>query len=362
MRIGLFGFPKTGKTTLFNTLTGSAVATDAFATGKPETHVGVATVPDPRLDFLSAMFKPKKTTRARVEYLDIVGVKKGEAAGSETFLSDLKQVDALMHVVRAFEDSSLPHTQGTIDPKRDAENMETELILADHAVIERRIERLEANLKKAGRDEDKKELELLKKCLATLEGEIPLREIKLTDEEARRVKGFMFLSAKPLLVTLNLSESDAGKIKTAVADFGLETFAQRKDVAVVPASAKIEMEIAALGPVDGAAFMKELGIEEPCLDRLIRTSYGLLGLISFFTVGDDECRAWTITRGDTAHKAAGAIHSDIERGFIRAEVTAYADLTSLGSMSQAKEKGKFRLEGKEYVIADGDIAHFRFNT
>ncbi|MFH1261822.1 MAG: redox-regulated ATPase YchF [Pseudomonadota bacterium] len=362
MRIGLFGFPKVGKTTLFNTLTGSSIPTDAYATGKPETHIGIATVRDPRVDALSVMFKPKKTTYAMVEYLDIVGVEKGEGAANETFLNDLKNVDALLHVVRAFEDPALPHTQGKIDPKRDIETMETELILADLAVVSRRVEKLEENVKKGGRDEDKKELEALKKCLASLEKEIPLREVKLPDDDARRLKGYTFFSAKPLLVVLNLSESDAGKIGTAVKDFGLEAFGQRPSVSVVPVSAKIEMEITGLGAQDAASFRKDLEIEEPCLDRVIRISYALLGLISFFTVGEDECRAWTIVRESPALVAAGAIHSDIARGFIRAEVLAYDDLMTAGTWNKSKEAGKLRLKGKEYVVRDGDITHFRFNT
>ena len=361
MRVGLFGFPKVGKTALYNTLTGASVPTDAFASGKPETHVGIATVPDPRLDRLAAIFEPKKTTHAKIEYLDIVGVEKGEAAKGETFLTELKNVDALMHVVRAFTDPALPHSEGSIDPRRDVETMETELILADHTIASRRIEKLEASIKKSGRDEDRKELEAVKKCLAALEKEIPLREVEFSEEDERRLRGFTFLSAKPLLVVLNLSESDAGRIGQAVASAGLAELAARGSVAAVPVSAKIEMEIARLGPEDALAFQNDLGIQEPCLDRVIQTSYELLGLVSFFTVGDDECRAWTIRRGTIAHKAAGTIHSDIERGFIRAEVIAYDDLVAAGSWNAAKEKGRLRLEGKEYVVQDGDCAHFRFN-
>ena len=362
MRIGLFGFPKVGKTTLFNTLTGSSVATDAYASGKPETHVGVATVPDPRLDRLAEIFKPKKTTHAKVDYVDIVGVEKGDAAEGEAFLTELKNVDALLHVVRAFEDSGIPHTQGPIDARRDVETMETELILADHTIATRRIEKLEANIKKTNRDEDKKELDVVKRCLAALEKETPLREVELSEEDARRIRGFTFLSAKPLLVVLNLGESAAGEIPTAVASAGLDAFGRRPSVGVVPVSAKIEMEIARLSPADALEFQRDLGIAEPALDRVIRTSYELLGQISFFTVGEDECRAWTIRRGTIAHRAAGTIHTDIERGFIRAEVIAYDDLMAAGTWNAAKEKGKLRLEGKEYVVQDGDAAHFRFNV
>lgn len=360
MRIGLFGFPKVGKTTLFNTLTGSAVATEAYASGKPETHIGMAKVPDARLDRLATMFSPKKTTHAKVEYLDIVGVEKGDAAGDETFLNDLKNVDALMHVVRAFDEPDLPHSQGSIDPRRDVETMETELILADHTIATRRIERLEATLKKTNRDEDRKELEALRRCLAALEAETPLREVPLGEEDERRLRGFMFLSAKPLLIVPNLAESQAGNIAEAITATGLGSFAEKRSVAVAPVSAKIEMEIARLGPEDAAAFMADLGIAEPALHRVIRSSYALLGVISFFTVGEDECRAWTIRQGLTAQKAAGTIHSDLERGFIRAEVIAYDDLVAAGSWNGAKEKGRLRLEGKEYVVLDGDAMHVRF--
>src|SRR5437867_390940 len=234
MRIGLFGFPKVGKTTLFNTLTGSSIPMESYATGKPETHVGVALVPDQRLETLSRMFEPKKTTHARVEYLDIVGVEKGDAAAGETFLTELKNVDALLHVVRAFDDPNLPHGQGPIDARRDVETMETELILADHTIAARRIEKLEANIKKAGRDEDKKELEAVKRCLAALEKEIPLREVEFSEEDEKRLRGFTFLSAKPLLVVLNLSESDAGGIGKAIAASGLAEFAARRSVGIVP--------------------------------------------------------------------------------------------------------------------------------
>src|SRR5437867_1577593 len=362
MLVGIFGFPKVGKTTLYNTLTGSSVPTEAYAAGKPETHVGVATVPDHRLDRLSAMFKPKKTTYAKVDYLDIVGVEKGEGAKGETFLTDLKNADAMLHVVRAFDDPNLPHAEGPIDARRDVETMETELIIADHTIATRRIVKLDANIKKSGRDEDKRELEAVKRCVAALEKETPLREVDFSEEESKRLRGFTFLSAKPLLVVLNLSESDAGGIPTAVARAGLDGFAKRRAVGVVPVSAKIEMEIARLSAEDALAFQKDLGIEEPCLQRIIRTSYEMLGLVSFFTVGEDECRAWTIHRGTVAQKAAGTVHTDIERGFIRAEVIPYEELVALGSMHAAKEKGRLRLEGKEYVVQDGDVADFRFNV
>lgn len=360
MKIGLFGFPQTGKTTLFNTLTGASVATGAGG-GRPETHLGVAKVPDERLDRLAAIFKPKKTTHATVDYLDPVGVEKGESRKSDAFLADLKNVEALAHVVRVFEDEALPHTQGSMDPRRDVETMETELILADHTLAQRRAERLELAIRKTGKPEEKKELELITRCVEALEKEKPLREIEFTEEEDRRLRGYTFLSAKPLLVVLNVDEGAAGDLDGAIASAGLTEFATRRRVAVCAASAKIEMEIARLDPADARVFMDDLGLAEPALDRIIRSSYGLLGLISFFTVGEDECRAWTIRDGTRAQQAAGVIHSDIERGFIRAEVTACDDLLEAGSYGPLRDKGKLRLEGKEYLVRDGEVVHFRFN-
>lgn len=362
MKIGIFGFPKTGKTTLFNTLTGANVATDAYATGKKEIHVGMTNVPDARLNKLTAIFKPKKEVYARIEYLDVVGVEKGEASGNDAFLNELKGVDTLLHVVRAFQDPNLVHSEGEVNPKRDVENMETELILADLIVVSRRIEKLEESIRKLPKEQDRKELAALKTCAEMLEAEKPLREMEQAPEEKKLLRGYTFLSAKPILIALNLSEDDIDKIGTAVETYELNDFATKPNVAIVPVSAKIEMEIANLGPEDGASFMKDLGIEESALTRLIRTSYDFLGLISFFTVGEDECRAWTVRQGTPAQMAAGTIHSDLERGFIRAEVVSYEDFVATGSWNGAKENGKFRLEGKSYVVQSGDIMNVRFNV
>ncbi len=361
MQIGIFGFPKTGKTTLFNTLTGSDVSMNPYATRLNELNIGMTKVPDARLTKLTSMFKPKKETHAKVEYLDIAGVTKG-ASSEDTFLNELKEMDLLLHVVRAFEDPNLVHGQGEIDPKRDIENMELELILADLAVVTRRIERLEANLKKIPREQDKKELAALEKCAATLENEKPLRELDLSPDERKLLRGFTFLSGKPLLIVLNLSEHEVDTIDSATETHALEDFSEKPGVAIVPVSAKIEMEIASLGPADGAAFMRDLGIEESALHRLIHTSYDFLNLISFFTVGEDECRAWTIRKGTHAQRAARTIHSDLERGFIRAEVIAFKDLIAANSWNGAKKMGKFRLEGKTYPVQDGDILNVRFNV
>jgi GTP-binding protein YchF len=314
MRIGLFGFPQTGKSTLFQLLTGAAIPAHG---GRGEVPVGVAKVPDPRLWRLSSMYKPKKTTPATVEYVDLGGVAKGEAAEALP-LEALRSVDALAHVVRGFRDDAVPHAEGPVDPARDASTMETELLLADHTIAERRLEKLELNLKKMNKDEDRKELELLRRCLEALEREQPLRNLELAEEEEKRLRGYTFLTLKPLLLIVNADEADAARLKEGASAFGLEAMAARPHTEVVALSARIEAEIGQLEATDAAAFMSDLGIAEPALDRCIRASYHLLGRISFFTVGEDECRAWTLRRGTPARKAAGVIHSDIERGFIRA--------------------------------------------
>jgi len=359
MRIALFGFPMTGKSTLFQLLTGAVASAHQAARG--EAQIGVTRVPEPRLDRLAEMYKPKKVTPATIEYLDLAGIEKGEASKALP-LDQLRTADALAHVVRAFRDDSVPHAEGEIDAARDAATMETELILADHSIAERRVEKLDLMVKKTNRDEEKKELELLRKVLAQLEQEVPLRNIEFTDQEQKLLRGYTFLSLKPLLVVVNAGEDDAGKLDQGAEAFGLEEMQSHSSTEVVALSAKIEAEIAQLDRDDAAGFREDLGITQPALDRMIQASYGLLGQISFFTVGEDECRAWTIRAATAARRAAGAIHSDIEKGFIRAEVLPYDDLIAAGSWNEAKEKGTLRLEGKQYVVKDGDIAHFRFNV
>src|SRR5262245_39616626 len=269
MRIGLFGFPRTGKSSLFSLLTG---AQPPAASGRDAVHLGVAKVPDPRLDTLSAMHKPKKTTPATVEYMDLAAIEKGEAAEALP-LEQLRTVDALAHVVRGFRDESIPHVEGTIDAARDAATMETELILADHTIAERRLGKLELAVKKTNREEDKKDVETLRKCLAALEKEVPLRNLELSDEELKRLSGLTFLSLKPLLVIVNADEGDASKLDGGAAAFGLAAFAGRTNTEVVALSAKIEAEIAQLDRADADAFRAELGIQAPALDRMIRASY-----------------------------------------------------------------------------------------
>jgi len=358
MRIGLFGFPQVGKTTLFNLLTGAHVETSRFAGGRSDPNLGIARVPDARLTRLSGMFSPKKTTPASFDYVDIVGLQKGDARGSLS-LAALKPMDALAHVTRAFADEALPHSEGALDPARDFETMEMELILADLDSAQGRVERLRSSIPKTNRPEEKKELAALERIIGTLEAGTPLRGLDLAADEEKLLRGFAFYSAKPLLVVVNLGEDRTADLADAAGRLGLQEAAARPGVQVVAVSAKIEEEMAGLSADEAAAFREDLGIHEPALDRIIRSSFDLLGLIVFYTVGDDECRAWPIRRGTIAARAAGTIHSDLEKGFIRAEVVTYDDLVACGSLHAAREKGVLRLEGKEYVVADGDIMHIR---
>ncbi len=358
MRIGLFGFPQTGKTTIFRLATGAVVPAHV---GRGEALVGVAKVADARLDRLGAMYHPKKFTPATVEYVDLAGVGKGEAAEALP-LEQLRVVDALAHVVRGFRDETIPHTEGALDPARDVATMETELVLADHTIAGRRIEKLEAIVKKSHKDEDRNELETLRRCMEALEKETPLRDLTFTDEEIRRLRGYTFLSMKPLIVVVNADEADASKLSQGADAFGLSHLRDKPNTEVVALSAKIEAEISQLDAADAAAFQADLGIAEPALVRMIRGSYHLLGRISFFTVGDDECRAWTIRAGTNARSAAGVIHSDLERGFIRAEVIRYEDLVAAGAWAACRDKGTLRVEGKDYVVQDGDVVQVRFNV
>jgi GTP-binding protein YchF len=293
--------------------------------------------------------------------MDLAAIEKGEAAEGLP-LEQLRTVDALAHVVRAFGDDAIPHVEGTIDAARDAATMETELILADHTIAERRLVKLELAVKKTNRDEDKKDAETLRKCLAALEKEVPLRNLLFSEEERRRLSGFTFLSLKPLLVVVNADESDASKLDAGAGAFGLLEFAGRPNTEVVALSVKLEAEIAQLDRADADAFRAELGIRSPALDRMIRASYHLLGRLSFFTAGEDECRAWTIRRGTKARQAAGVIHSDIEKGFIRAELCAFEALVAAGSWAACRDRGTLRLEGKDYAMQDGDVVNFRFNV
>jgi len=355
VQLGILGLPKSGKTTLFNTLTASHQATDKFA-ASAQTNMGTAQVRDTRLEQLRDLFKPKRYVPATVQYMDIPGLKRGESAESVD-LAKLKTVDALVHVVRAFEDPEILHVEGSVDPARDVVSFDLELILADHDLVERRLERLEKATKRGLNPEEQRERALLADViLPALEAEKPLREIELDADDERRLRGFQLLSAKPMLLVINAGEDRAA---ADVESFGIEV---RPAVRAVVVSAPIEQEISQLPPEEQKEFLADLGLAEPSLDRVTRASYDLLGVISFFTVGEDEVRAWTIRRGTPARGAAGAIHSDIERGFIRAEVVRWDDLLRLKTMAACRDAALLRLEGKEYVMQDGDVAHFRFNV
>ena len=362
LRAALIGVSATGKSTLFQLMT-SAKETPRAAS-KTETAVGISKVPDERLDRLTAMYNPRKRVPATIEFTDILAPGRTGAAALVD-VAGYKNADALVHVVRAFRDEAVPHPAGSVDPARDAQAMEDELILADLGLVERRLERLEKDLKKTKTAESERERELLVRCKTHLEDGQPLRALDLGLDDRPRLRGFQFLSAKPLLVVINLDEADvaaASKVEVAAKATGLDRFISRAVTRAVPVCAKIELEIAGLDSADAAAFLRELGLRESGLDRVIRASYDLLGYISFFTVGDDECRAWSIAGGTPAQEAAGEIHSDIARGFIRAEVVTYDALVSRGSMAACKEHGEVRLEGKEYVVKDGDVINFRHAT
>jgi ribosome-binding ATPase len=362
LRAGLIGFPSSGKTALFQLLTSAREA--PRPAGRQEANVGVSRVPDDRLDRLTALFNPKKHVPATVEFADMGGAAAGKTGGAAALLdvAAFRNADALLHVVRMFRDPSIPHAAGALDPARDVRTMEDELILADLGVVERRLERLEKDLKKQASPELKKEFEILQVCRAALEAGKPLRDLDLAGEDLRRLRGFQFLSSKPLLIVLNLDEADLAQADHAVELAGIEDLAKGKNTRAVPICAKIELEIAQLEPEDAKAFMADLGLKESGLDRVIRASYDLLGYISFFTVGEDENRAWSIPRGTNAQNAAGEIHSDIQRGFIRAEVCRYEDLLKRGSIAACRDHAELRLEGKEYIVLDGDVINFRHAT
>lgn len=360
------GLPYTGKTTLFNLLTGGHAATGGFAGAEAETNVGVAKVPDERVAKLSELFKPKKTTFAEITYRDL-GLTKGAGAGegvSAKKLGDLRTADALLHVVRAFRDPSVPHSEGSVDPLRDAATLDLELLIADHSVVERRLERIEPELrgaKGADRDAKERERELLTQGLAALAAERPLRDVGYSIEDVRLLRGYRFLTLLPQLIVVNLDEADVARPDAVLAPLR-ENAAKHRSTAVVPVCAKIEAEIAELSREEADAFRAELGIAEPALERLVRATYELLGLMSFFTSGEDEVRAWTVDAGSSAQQAAGAIHSDLERGFIRAEVIHWDELLKHGSEAAARKAGSLRTEGKTYPVKDGDVLHVLFNV
>ena len=357
MKTGIIGLPQVGKTSLFVMLTGQDVSQRAH--NPREAHLGVAKVPDDRLDRLAALYNPKKLIHASVEYADVAALSQ-EALKETAFAANLRNVDALAHVVRVFDDPSIPHV-GPVGPLRDIKNIDFDLIVTDLGQVEKRLERLEKDLKKMRTAELEKEDELLKRAKIHLETERPLREMEITADDKKRVRGFMFLSEKPILYVLNIGESSTlGKdLEEAVAKYGVNEAAASPNTGALAVCAKVEAELAEMGPEDAAEFLSSYGLTESGLVRLIRKSYELLGLISFFTVGEDECRAWTVERNSKAVDAAGAIHTDLSKHFIRAETIHWDALLEAGSEANARAHGTLRLEGKEYIVKDGDVMHIR---
>ncbi len=369
MKIGIIGLSNSGKTTVFNALTGKNLETTIYPATSGEPTIAVVKVPDSRLDRLSEIFKPKKTTYAIVEYIDYIGLTKGDMNQNRKVFDLIKDVDAIVHVVRAFENDAVIHPMNTVNPLKDIETVELELIFGDLELVEKRLHRMEDASKK-GKKLDESEKKLLIKCRDFLEKEIPLRNVDFTEEEQKAMRHLQFVSTKPEIVVLNIGENALHTNKEKDLLNKMKEYFQKRygnsllvtRYPLLSLCGKIEMEIARLSPEDARLFLDDLGIEEPALSKLIHICYDVLGLISFFTYVGDEVRAWTISRGTNALKAAGKIHSDIERGFIRAEVISFADFISLGSLHAAKEKGLMRLEGKTYEVKDGDIINFRFNV
>lgn len=365
MKLGIIGLPNAGKTTVFNALTRQELETAAYPNPLgTDHHVGVIKVPDQRIDRLSEMFKPKKTIFADVQCVDITGFSRGISGSKQktAVFNELWECDAVIHVVRAFEDDGVVHPDGEVDPARDAAAMELELVFHDLELVETRLERIANSMKKGIGEGLGPERDVLQKCLALLEEEKPLRNLSLSEKEREAIGSLMFASLKPELVVLNTGEDEIASQKTFSQIDALKEFYAGKDALVFSLPAEIDMEISRLEPDEAAVFLEDLGIAEPAMNRVISEAYELLGLISFFTVGEDEVRAWTIRKGTHAVKAAGKIHSDIERGFIRAETISYDDFIAAGTMAKAKELGTLRLEGKDYEFVDGDIVNFRFNV
>lgn len=368
LSIGIVGLPNVGKSTLFNAITaaGAEAANYPFCTIEP--NVGVVPLHDPRVDRLSELIGPQETIYATVQFVDIAGLVAGASRGEglgNRFLANIREADAIAHVVRCFQDSDVVHVDGSVDPRRDIETINLELVLADLETVEKRLERT-SRVAKSGDAQAKEEVAVLERLKAALDASKPARSLEFTSEEMQIMRGLHLLTMKPVMYVANLSEDELATVMQDPASHPLykqvQEYAEAEGAQVVPVSARIEAELAELSPEEKTAFLEELGLTESGLDRIVRTGFDLLGLITFFTVGERQVRAWTIRKGTKAPQAAGVIHTDFERGFIRAEVTSYDDLIAAGSEKAARESGRMRLEGKDYVVKDGDICHFRFNV
>ncbi len=366
LELAVVGLPQSGKTTVFNALTRASAAVGGFTSANDEPNLATVKVPDKRIPQLSEIFKPKREVYADIRYLDVAGVAKGlgKQGLAGRLLGYLQETSTLILVVRAFEDANVPHPEESVDPLRDLETLLLELSFSDLSIIERRLARIDDMIQKLRgpeKEANEREKEALLRCQEALENDIPLREIELNELEERRLRGYGFLTKKPALVLFNLGESQLGEAGDKLVEEARARF-QRPGLAIDALAAKIEMEIGQLDADDAELFMSDLGIEESSLDRVIRLSYDLLGLITFLTAGPEEVRAWPIQSGTTAVNAAGEIHSDIQRGFIRAEIVAFADLMEKRSMAECRKAGLLRVEGRDYVMVDGDVTHFLFNV